>query len=181
TGIVQSQNKKVVFMIGSTDDVMPEVRENDGLLTDQDKQILAPYLDDDFQYLPADMITELNNEPFVHYLGMLSAKQQLIFTAPQATNDDKELTISPYMRDLAAYLQQPIINSPLVTSEVGRESAQQFISSPEASLSQLVRVGRQVRDDQKAVAAPVQMPSAWKKIKQDLILLAKQWQLSSDA
>ena len=45
-------------MIGSTDDVMPEVRENDGLLTDQDKQILAPYLDDDFQYLPADMITE---------------------------------------------------------------------------------------------------------------------------
>ena len=39
TGIVQSQNKKVVFMIGSTDDVMPEVRENDGLLTDQDKQI----------------------------------------------------------------------------------------------------------------------------------------------
>lgn len=181
TGIVQSQNKKVVFMIGSTDDVMPEVRENDGLLTDQDKQILAPYLDDDFQYLPADMITELNNEPFVHYLGMLSAKQQLIFTAPQATNDDKELTISPYMRDLAVYLQQPIVNSPLVTSKVGRENAQQFISSPEASLSQLVRVGRQVRDDQKSIGTPVQMPTTWKKVEQDLILLAKQWQLSSNA
>jgi ATP-dependent helicase/nuclease subunit B len=178
TGIVQSQNKKVVFMIGSTDDVMPEVRENNGLLTDQDKQILAPYLDADYQYLPADMVTELNNEPFVHYLGMLSARDQLIFTAPQATNDDKELTISPYMRDLANYLQQPIINSPLVTSKAGQQSAEQFISSPEASLSQLVRVGRQIRDDQKTASSVAKLPSTWKKVERDLILLARQWQAS---
>lgn len=181
TGIVQSQNKKVVFMIGATDDVMPEIRENDSLLTDQDKQILAPYLDADFQYLPADMVTELNNEPFIHYLGMLSAKQQLIFTAPQATNDDQELTVSPYMRDLAAYLQQPIINSPLVTSKMGREDAQQFISSPEASLSQLVRVGRQVRDDQKVTGGPAKLPKAWRNVERELVLLAREWQASPDA
>ena len=39
---------------------MTEVRDNDVLLTDQDKQILDPYFDDDFKYLPADMITDLN-------------------------------------------------------------------------------------------------------------------------
>ena len=180
TGIVQSQNKKVVFMLGSTDDVMPEVRENEGLLTDQDKQILAPYLDADYQYLPADTVTELNNEPFIHYLGMLSAKQKLIFTAPQATNDDKELTISPYMRDLAAYLQQPIVNSPLVTSKAGLANPQQFISSPEASLSQLVRVGRQARDEQRVRKAPAKLPASWRRVERDLILLSRQWQASSD-
>lgn len=180
TGIVQSLNKKVVFMIGSTDDVMPEIRENEGLLTDQDKQILVPYLDDDYQFLPADAMTELNNEPFVHYLGMLSGKQRLIFTAPQATNDDKELTISPYMRDLAAYLQQNIVNSPLVTSEAGQKDAGQFISSPEASLSQLVRVGRQVRDNQRNTKKPAQLPATWKNVERDLVLLARNWQESSN-
>lgn len=181
TGIVQSLNKKVVFMIGSTDDVMPEMRENEGLLTDDDKEILSQYLDEDYQYLPASSLAELNNEPFVHYLGMFAGSQKLIFTAPQATNDDQELTISPYMRDLANHFQQPIINSPLVTSEQGQAEAQQFISSPEATLSQLVKVGRQVRDDQRTSRKPAQLPGTWKNVERDLILLSRQWLTSSDS
>lgn len=181
TGIVQSQNKKVVFMLGSTSDVMPEARESDSLLNDDDKKLLQPYLDQDYQFLPTDSQAELSNEPFIHYLGMLAAKEQLIFTAPLATNDDKELSLSPYMQDLASYLGQEIENSPLVTSVRGQNNAQQFISSPEASLSKLVQVVRQIRDDQRTAKDKVKLPRGWKKVEADLIGLARQWQLSPDA
>ena len=51
TGIVQTDQRKVVFMIGSTDDVMPEVKISDGLLSEPDKEILQQGLSDD-QFLP---------------------------------------------------------------------------------------------------------------------------------
>lgn len=180
TGIVQSLNKKVVFMMGSTDDVMPEIQENDNLLTDQDKEILTPYLDADYQYLPADSMTALNQEPFIHYLGMLAGQQRLIFTAPLANNDDKELTVSPYLRDLAIHLQAPISNEPLVTSHQGQLQAATFVSSPLATLSQLVKVGRQVRDEQSTPDKQTQLPIGWQQIEQALVGLGRQWQMSND-
>ncbi|MFR0771878.1 MAG: hypothetical protein ACLSH6_08830 [Limosilactobacillus pontis] len=45
TGITQSQDHRVVFMIGATDDVMPEIRDDEDLLTDSDKDLLSQYLD----------------------------------------------------------------------------------------------------------------------------------------
>ncbi|MEY8442511.1 PD-(D/E)XK nuclease family protein [Lactobacillaceae bacterium 24-114] len=178
TGIVQSLNKKIVFMMGSTEDVMPEMRESESLLTDQDKQILAPYLDDDYQYLPDDTITALNKEPFVHYLGMMSGKEQLIFTYPQATDDDKELVASPYLRDMARYFDREIIKIPLVNSEEGMEDGERFISSPNATLSQLVKVGRQARDNQQGKKEEARLSLSWQRIQASLVALIRQWQFS---
>lgn len=181
TGIVQSLNKKVVFMMGSTDDVMPEMRESENLLTDQDKQILTPYLDDDYQYLPADTMTALNREPFVHYLGMMSGKEQLIFTYPQATDDDKELIASPYLRDMATYFNQDVKQVPLVNSDEGMKDGEKFISSPNATLSQLVKVGRQARDNQQGRNAEAKLSPSWQQIQAALGALVRQWQFSPNA
>lgn len=182
TGIVQSQARKVVFMIGSTDDVMPEMQENDGLLTDQDKDILSEYLDKDYQYLPGTAIDQLVDEPFVHYTGFMNARERLIFTAPRMDSDDKELGISPYMRDMARYFNQPCHEYPLATSMQGQAQALAFVSAPLATINRLVEVSRQVRDDQ-GVAGDRQpvLPAGWQFVVGELVSLAKQWQGSPNA
>ena len=80
-------------MIGATDDVMPEVHDDEGLLTDSDKDLLSRYLDADSQYLPATAVDQLEDEPFLHYQGFMSAREQLIISAPQFGEDDKELKL----------------------------------------------------------------------------------------
>ncbi len=182
TGIVQSENRKVVFMIGSTDDVMPEMQESDSLLTDQDKDILSAYLDEDFQYLPGTAIDQLIDEPFVHYTGFMNAKEQLIFSAPQTDSDDKELSISPYMHDMARYFGQPVREYPLATSKAGQENAIDFVSAPLATINRLVEVSRQIRDEQGVgIDRQPVMPVGWQTVAESLVKLAKQWQQSADA
>lgn len=181
TGIVQSQDRKVVFMIGSTDDVMPEMQESEGLLTDQDKDILSEYLDQDFQYLPGTAIDQLVDEPFVHYTGFMNAKERLIFTAPRNDSDDKELGASPYMIDMAHYFDQQCHDYPLATSDIGQKYAYEFVSAPAATINRLVEVGRQVRDDQDITTnrQPV-LPVGWQFVSGELVKLAKQWQADPD-
>ncbi|MCC4327714.1 PD-(D/E)XK nuclease family protein [Limosilactobacillus reuteri] len=182
TGIVQSENRKVVFMIGSTDDVMPEMQESDSLLTDQDKDILSAYLDEDFQYLPGTAIDQLIDEPFVHYTGFMNAKEQLIFSAPQTDSDDKELSISPYMHDMARYFGQSVREYPLATSKAGQENAIDFVSAPLATINRLVEVSRQIRDEQGVgIDRQPVMPVGWQTVAESLVKLAKQWQQSADA
>lgn len=43
----------------------------------------------------------MSNEPFLNYLGFMSGRQRLIISAPQIGNDEKPLSMSPYMIDLA--------------------------------------------------------------------------------
>lgn len=182
TGIVQSQKKKVVFMIGSTDDVMPEMRESESLLTDQDKEVLSAYLDADFQYLPGTAIDQLIDEPFVHYTGFMNASDRLIFSAPRTDSDDQELGISPYMRDMAHYFSQRYHDFPLVTSKDGQAYAKAFVSAPLATLSQLVKVGRQVRDEQGVgIDEAAVLPASWQAVATELDQLARQWQASTTA
>ena len=181
TGIVQSENRKVVIMIGSTDDVMPEMQESDSLLTDQDKDILSVYLDDDYQYLPGTAIDQLIDEPFVHYTGFMNAKERLIFTAPQTDSDDKELSMSPYMRDMARYFNQPVHECPLATSKAGQEHAIDYVSAPLATINRLVEVSRQIRDEQGiGIDRQPVMPVGWQTVAESLVKLAKQWQQASD-
>ncbi|MBD5806153.1 PD-(D/E)XK nuclease family protein [Limosilactobacillus walteri] len=181
TGIVQSQSRKVVFMIGSTDDVMPEMQESESLLTDQDKDILSAYLDQDLQYLPGTSIDQLIDEPFIHYTGFMNAKERLIFSAPRTDSDDKELGASPYMRDMALYFAQPCHEYPLVTSKEGQEHAGAFVSAPFATINRLVEVGRQIRDDQGiGVDRQPVLPTGWQDVAQLLVETAKQWQNSPD-
>lgn len=167
TGITQSQAHQVVFMIGSTDDVMPEIQESENLLTDNDKEILSQYLDLDSQYLPATSVEQLASEPFLNYQGFLSAREKLIFTVPQNNSDDQELKPSPYLADMAEYFQVNWLNMPLVTSAQGQRDAASFVSAPNATLSRLVQLIRQLKDDQRSENRPVLSPS-WQQVEDTL-------------
>ena len=175
TGIVQSQSHRLVFVIGATDDVMPEVHDDEGLLTDSDKDILSQYLDQDYQYLPATSSDQLADEPFLHYQGFMSAQERLILSAPQFGAEDKELQMSPYLRDLATYFQLPIDTVPLATNPAGQQAAARFVSTPLATTSQLIQVMRQLDDDQGVQGGhrPT-LPRGWRQVAAVLNQLAKQ-------
>ena len=174
TGIVQSQSHRVVFMIGATDDVMPEVHDDEGLLTDSDKDLLSRYLDADSQYLPATAVDQLEDEPFLHYQGFMSAREQLIISAPQFGEDDKELKPSPYLLDTARFFNITGKTVPLATSPAGQADATPFVSAPLATINQLVQVIRQLSDDQgMAVGQRPQWPASWKKVGAALTKLAE--------
>lgn len=175
TGIVQSQNHRVVFMIGATDDVMPEVHEDEGLLTDSDKEILSQYLDRDAQYLPASAIDQLADEPFLHYQGFMAAQERLIISAPQFGQDDKELKPSPYLRDTARFFQLSKEMVPLATSPAGQRDANPFVSAPLATVNQLVKVDRQLRDDQGTpLGSQPHRPASWQGVWDALQKVAEQ-------
>ncbi|MGN1279563.1 MAG: PD-(D/E)XK nuclease family protein, partial [Limosilactobacillus sp.] len=174
TGIVQSQSHKVVFMIGATDDVMPEIHDDEGLLTDSDKELLSQYLDTDSQYLPATAVDQLADEPFLNYQGFMSAREQLIISAPQFSADDKELQPSPYLLDTARFFKIAGTVVPLATSPAGQADATPFVSAPLATINQLVQVVRQLSDDQgtKTGEKP-QWPASWKQVGYALNKLAE--------
>lgn len=174
TGIVQSQSHRVVFVIGATDDVMPEVHDDEGLLTDSDKDLLSQYLDADSQYLPATAVDQLEDEPFLHYQGFMSARERLIISAPQFGTDDKELQPSPYLIDTARFFQITGKVVPLATSPAGQADATPFVSAPLATINQLVQVVRQFSDDQEvAVGQRPQWTASWQQVGRALNQLAK--------
>lgn len=170
TGITQSQAHKVVIMIGSTDDVMPETKEDDGLISDDDKDVLNKHIAEDDrsdQYFPAGAVEQLVNEPFLNYQGFLSAREKLILTAPLTNGEDQELTPSPYVLDMAQYFQIQPENKPLITSPLAVNTAENFISTPNATLSQLVQLIRQLKDRRGNERRPV-LSNQWEQVHRTL-------------
>lgn len=165
TGMAQDQHRRVVFMIGATADVMPEVQATSGLLTDPDRALLQQGLGPD-QFLAPTGTAQINNEPFVHYLGMLSATDTLIMTAPTMASDESELTLSPYLIGLARYFGAWDPASDWLRRDVPRAphpgaspaAVIPFLSTPAATVGNLIQVERAQRDG----AGP--LGSAWQQV-----------------
>lgn len=180
TGITQNQDRKIVFMIGSTDDVMPEIQQRESLLTDQDKDLLSDYLDPDTQYLPAGATGQLRTEPFLHYSGMMTGTEGLVMSAPTASGDDQPITPSPYMVDMEKYFfGQVNVAFPMVASLAGQQRVMDYVSTPQATLSQLVQVERQARNNQPR--GPITLAPGWQTVRQALVETAAQLRYSADA
>lgn len=149
TGITQTNDRKVVFMIGSTDDVMPETKPNDGLLDDDDLQLLNRGLQNlgNGQYLPAAGLQRLDNEPLVNCLGMMCASEQLYFSAPLVGTDEEQRRLSPYLIGLADHfgvwdqekekLKDDLAFAPQANSDF--TAIWPFITAPTATLSNYAR------------------------------------------
>ncbi|KRM12672.1 PD-(D/E)XK nuclease family protein [Paucilactobacillus suebicus] len=160
TGIVQSDRRKITFMIGATDSAMPTVSTSQSLLTDADKEALQPQLTDD-QFLPADNVEQLANEPFVNYLGFMSGCERLYLSYPQLDDDGEAVQASPYVTSIASYFgittrhyyQVPQLDDGKIAPYVG---------SADATLSSLVQVSRQAADLHETV------PLKWRFIYQQL-------------
>jgi len=110
SGIVQTNNRKVTFLMGATADTMPDNQIPTTLLADNDRQDLSEQLQqvDADSYLRDDAATQLAGEPYLNYLAFLSSSEQLIFSYPATSDDDKNgLQLSPYVARIQAFFQLP--------------------------------------------------------------------------
>lgn len=169
TGIVQTNQRKVVFMIGATDDVMPEVKVNEGLLSDPDKQLLANGLLQG-QFLPVSGMQRVDNEPMVNYLGMLSGREKLFLSQPQMGENEDQLMASPYLIGLAQYFGQWDDRNRQLTHDLPFAPApradftalQPFIGGPAATLSNYIQVERTAKNEGQTVGA------GWRAVSREL-------------
>lgn len=147
SGITQTENRRVVFILGATDDVMPAPASDDGLLTEDDRQALNQLLAPG-QYLPLSGLAQAAGEPFVNCLAMLTAKERLYLSAPLNAGDEGTVALSPYIPALQAYfgaagIDLPVANYPLVPGPGADFSQiQPFLSSPTATRTSLIKVRR---------------------------------------
>lgn len=94
--LVRVKKSKVAIIIGATDQVLPRKIENKTLLTDEERGLLKESLPFD-KYLKKDLTLDSAKEPFVFYLSLLSAKEQVILSYPKSSDNSKEIKISPYL------------------------------------------------------------------------------------
>lgn len=144
TGIIQSDQRRVTFMIGATDAEMPTVSTSQSLLTDADKEQLQTHLDES-QFLPADNIEQLANEPYVNYLGFMSGCERLYLSAPELDDSGQEIRVSPYVTAIMNFFKLTPQHYTQVP-ELGASKIAPYVSSPAATLSALIRVSRQAAD-----------------------------------
>jgi ATP-dependent helicase/nuclease subunit B len=97
SGIVQMHNRKVVFMLGSTDDVMPDKITTEALFSDADRDDLSAYFTEG-QYLRETAESQMANDPFLNYLAFLAGSEKLVFTYNLGGDDDTNRQISPYVQ-----------------------------------------------------------------------------------
>lgn len=144
-GIVQSNDHKVAFIIGATDNVLPRHVSDEQLLNDFDRQQLQSVIkdDQDFEnkFLPDDRNHQMINEPYLVYRALMTPQQAIIFSFPHVddTNDEKELHISPYVEQIKNYFTLPI--EPISVLQNNNDLNQ--IGSLRQSLSDLLTVTHQ--------------------------------------
>ena len=153
TGMVQSRDKKVVFMLGATDMVMPDRIQNTTLLTDRDRELM----DGKGELLLSQANTGhiLAFEPYLNYLAFLAPTAKLIFTYPQSS-DDGTLQLSPYVERIKQHFN-------LVEQKLTPKDLQVTV---DLALPALVAAQRKSLDDSNA------LPEVWRNGYQILAAIA---------
>ncbi|WP_318765577.1 PD-(D/E)XK nuclease family protein [Lactiplantibacillus carotarum] len=165
SGMVQSQDRKVVFMIGATDLVMPDRIMTNNLLSDADKQHLQPELKaiGDDHFLNDSAVVQLGDESCLNYLAFLSAREHLFFSAPLKDDQEAELNWSNYVVRIArqfhlkthTYLGAPDPENPDVWP---------FVGTKRRTISHVIQVYQDVfaiNNDHNRVQAPVKPAPVW--------------------
>lgn len=147
SGMVQTKNRKITFMIGSTDQVMPDMLEDNGLLTDQDRLKLETSLAE-HQFLNEVSQSQMAFEPYLNYLAFLSSQEAVYFTYPINDSDGSHYQMSPYVQRIQKHfkltIQQVLAEQPLA-------SAQSVSGSWRSLLSDLIQVSRQAQEQQQLI------------------------------
>ena len=163
SGIVQDNHRKVVFIIGATDDVMPETKKSSGLLNDAEIERINEHNEKvgNDRYLPSSAIPRLKNEPFLAYLSMMMGTERLIMSAPlvASAEDSNGLDLSPYIIAVAKHFgmwdeenkrlvdQQPLLPG----SAASFEQVKPLVGTPRSTIGPLLRVLRQAKEQQQTV------------------------------
>ncbi|WP_179948354.1 PD-(D/E)XK nuclease family protein, partial [Fructobacillus ficulneus] len=140
-GIVQSQNYKVLYFIGGTRTALPAQAKNKSVLTDQDRLLVQPALADQEtpRYLHQTAAQQMAEENLVFYGALQAAADKVVLSYPLLNQEGKANEMSPYYSRLANFFDLPVQK---VTGrpETVYDLAQQYLGTPEATLSQVAKL-----------------------------------------
>ncbi|MCT3440738.1 hypothetical protein EFQ43_09085, partial [Limosilactobacillus fermentum] len=93
---------------------------------------------------------QINNEPFLNYLSMLSVTERLYMSAPLMSSDDSELTLSPYLKGLARHFNQWDDQNNAPTTDLpdrpnpraSEDDVWSFVAAPAVTMGNLIEVER---------------------------------------
>lgn len=150
TGMVQPSDRKVVFMIGTTDLVMPDRIQNTSLLSDGDRSLMAEreLLSDD-QMLDDTSEKVMQAEPFLNYLAFLAPTERLVFTYPHGDGNDGGMKLSPYVERIRQHF----------SLEERRITDEERISTPKGTVEDLIFEFRRHADGHDDV------PGFWREVR----------------
>lgn len=164
TGIVQLNDYQVIFLIGATDDVMPDQVAESSILTDADRDQMKARFNDN-QFLTLNAGVRMTFDPYINYMGFLTGCQRLILSYPQGGSDEAGLQPSRYVMSIVNHFHLPIVTytaDPAVsTKQVG--ALQPFVGSPRYTLTNLVKVSYQSKSQR------IPLPKPWLFIYQWLV------------
>lgn len=139
---IRVNTKKVVFILGMTDNSLPLNRENESVLTDEDRETLQGDLPID-KFLAPSSQSILAAEPLAAYMAFSNASNKLIFSYPVQQDGTTDNRISPYIQRISDHLmiqvQKKLADSHLVLDET-IETNLSFIGSRKQTIGQLVTV-----------------------------------------
>lgn len=123
----QLNDRKITFLIGATDNVLPGKFQSESLLSDTDRLSLNNTIEqltlkenDESQVDEPVLVGEkslneisaqrMSNESFVAYQTFLSSSEQLFISYPTTDNSDHLLEISPFVQRLVKFFDLPVKN-----------------------------------------------------------------------
>ncbi|WP_353486184.1 PD-(D/E)XK nuclease family protein [Apilactobacillus xinyiensis] len=145
SGIVQMNNRKVVFMMGSTDDVMPDHIVNDNLFNDDDRDALSDYLSDN-QYLSDTSERQMADDQYLNYLSFLVGSEKLIFSFSANQDEDNVINLSPYVDRIAKHFKLDIQNLP-ATAIADADNVSNFVGTYRSTLRRLVQASQDSKNN----------------------------------
>ncbi|WP_064092203.1 helicase-exonuclease AddAB subunit AddB [Rossellomorea aquimaris] len=125
---------KAAFIIGVNDGVLPAKMNEDGVLSDEDREVL---LNKGFQIAPSNR-TKLLDEEFIAYKAFTTPSEKLFVSYPIANEEGKALLPSSFIKRLNEMFpgatKQLLINEP---SELSEEEQLHYVSHPNVTISHL--------------------------------------------
>ncbi len=144
--LVHMNKSRIVFIIGLTDQVLPQKIENKTLLSDEERYLIDENLADE-KYLQNSAKAAIAREPFIAYLAFMSAKERLYLTYPSSSDNKKDLKISPYLEQLIQGLKITVQNKAIAPLENNTALEDlTFISTYRSLVTDLTVVKRQVKE-----------------------------------
>lgn len=142
-----AEKPKIAFILGLNDNSLPLQQRNDTLLSDEDREVIDDYVDEE-AYIQEGSFADTANEPYVAYSVFTRATDKLYLSVPLKNNDNDELRISPYVERIKDHFDitmkekkfEAHIDDPV------SEEILDFIGSPKETMRQLVSVMRQGKD-----------------------------------
>jgi len=133
--------KKYVFYLGMDDVSLPMTRDQDSILSDEDRGQIADQLADN-QFLTPVTKEKNASEPFSAYQAFMFASEKLIFSYSKKNDGSSDNKLSPYIKRIGQYfgIKPKAIQASINTDQ--EADSLDFIGKRKQTIGQLISIFR---------------------------------------